>query len=1026
MATNTAFLEAIISADLSQFDSELDRSVNRLLNTANAFDRVGKSLTAKITVPFAALSSLLVKTASDIEELSNKFNVVFGDLSEETTEWAIELGESLNRSRYDIQEFSASLQDTFKPLGFVNKEAQELSKNLVELALNVASFQNKADADVIRDFQSALVGSSETVQKYGIIINEQSIQQQAYIDGINKTYSELTNLEKVQLRYNIILGSTTDAVGDIARSSGSFSNQLKGLQADIKDVAVEFGEELLPVATDAVKGLRDFVDSFKGLDTETKKAILSIGGFLAVLGPALLAISGLIKAVAGLKVAFTGLGLAVSAIGGPLTILAGVLATGIIAWNDYNKSIEKAEASLKRVQSIELGDNWKKEEAGLRELNDSYLELKARADELGVSLGFLIELDEVDADIKKHGKSMKELADDYGVTERSMNLTLGKLERDSQKWAESVRENFGTLESYIKAGKSIEKGLKAQAEAIEEARIQTELLNSVSERWGQTLRDEDTQLRSIITSQNDYRDNINQIADTFRYLTEQEELNAEQQQQLITLQNILTDAFGVNAGIIDKNTGKISLNEDALKRFNDELVNSIALTQETIVVNIETRIKAGAEEFLKVDNEIRALEKQLQNTRSLQQAEFLDKEIKKLKEYRATVKAETEANIDFQKKQERDLAAEIASNLNSVVKASKKAKTERVKTAEELAREQEQILRESVNAELAILNYRYNVEEISQTELIEGLKKNLEDYSNFYESNLQEELSLRQQIFSIEKQLQEKNISEQVKLLDKANDSVLDSLKERKNIIDDNHKDNLKLIEEERDAKIKAIEDEIDAQERLVQKGRLEDRINEINAVIDSYRKSTTAEGQARFKQLLEEREDIELKLRKDTADAQVKIIEANAEAEISEQNKRYEAEKELIDNQINFVESQYNKIFNNLKGITDEATAETAIKVEEFKNQLVSGLENAFISAQNVIQSSLNIDVPISDVSLPESQVNFAVPERARQGDIYNITNNVNVSNVFNIETNGEGLDFEEVSTRIAEEISIQIKEVL
>ena len=43
----------------------------------------------------------------------------------------------------------AGLQDTFVPLGIARDEAAELSKSLVTLAVDVASFNNTADADVI-------------------------------------------------------------------------------------------------------------------------------------------------------------------------------------------------------------------------------------------------------------------------------------------------------------------------------------------------------------------------------------------------------------------------------------------------------------------------------------------------------------------------------------------------------------------------------------------------------------------------------------------------------------------------------------------------------------------------------------------------------------------------------------------------------------------------------------------------------------------------------------------------------------
>lgn len=1029
MATQQAQLEAVISADISQYNQDLDSAVSKLEKTAGAFDKIGKNLTAKLTVPFTALAGVLVKTASDIAELQSKFDVVFGDLAGETEEWAETLGDAVNRSRFDIQAFSAELQDTFKPLGFATTEAQKLSKELVQLGIDVASFNNKADADVIRDFQSALVGNTETVRKYGIVITQNVLEQQALREGLNKTFNELTELEKVQLRYNIILASSTDALGDASRTSGSFANQLKGLQADLKDLAVEFGEVLLPIALDLVEGLRESIESFKDLDDGTKETIITFGAFLAAIGPLSLAISGLIKAFTLLQTATIAVNTALSVTNPALVAISATLAVGITAWNNYADKIERAEKNLEKVDELQRTGNFKAQEEAVSSLANTYGDLTDRAEKLGIQLQ--LQSDALGASsYVKSTRDLQEVAKELGITEKEVRALRGEVSAESVKFIQALQKEYTTIENFNDAVKAVNAGRKQQA--IETAKLAQEqkILNDITAFYGEEIRNQNAELQQGISAQRQYQDSINQTAETFNYLSQQEALNAEQKQELLILEQVLTDALGANAVQIDKNTGRLVVNETALKNFNNEVVKAIALTRETITVNIETKIKQGAEQFLQVENEIKDLEKQLFNARSIQQAKFLEKQINQLKVYRDAVKKETEANLDFQKEQERKAADEIVKNLESTISKLNTAQKKRVKTAEEIEAERIRILREGINAELSIINFRYNTEEITQEQLLEELRGNLERYSDFYESNLQEELSLRQQIFSIEKQLQEENINNQIRLLDKANNEVLQSLKDRERILENNHKDNIRRIEDERDLSIKAIEDELDAQERLLNRGRLQDRIQEIDAVIERYQKSTTAEGQSRFRQLLQEREDIELKLRKDTAQQQVKIIEANAEAELNTQDKKYQAEKEAIEKQAELVESQYENIFNNLKGITDEATAQTQASIDIFKNQLIQGLNNVFVEAgKAVINDSIAINaqiIPQEKLSISQDKVNFGVPQGVAKGDIYNITNNINVNNTFNITSDENGVSAEELSEQIANLVSIEIKEVL
>lgn len=188
----------------------------------------------------------MIRSASDAQETLSKFNVVFRDQAPSAARWADDFGNKVGRSTQDVQKWMASLQDLFVPLGFARDKAFELSKSLTELAVDVASFNNQADADTIRDFTSALVGNHEAVRKYGIIITEASLKQEALAKGITKNYAELTNLEKVSLRMGIIQRSSTDAQGDAIRTADSYANQVKRLSANWTEFQTNLGQVVIP------------------------------------------------------------------------------------------------------------------------------------------------------------------------------------------------------------------------------------------------------------------------------------------------------------------------------------------------------------------------------------------------------------------------------------------------------------------------------------------------------------------------------------------------------------------------------------------------------------------------------------------------------------------------------------------------------------------------------------------------------------------------------------------------------------
>ena len=187
-----------------------------------------------------------VNAASRQEEILNKFNTVFGQNADEVAKWADSYGDSIGRATSDLMEMASGLQDIFVPMGFLRSEASELSKGLTQLAIDVASFSNASDEEVINAFKSAVVGNHETVRKYGIVITQAALKQEALTSGIIESDRAMTEQEKVLARINLLTNGTADAQGDAEKTADSFANRVKALQAAWKEFSEDMGRELIP------------------------------------------------------------------------------------------------------------------------------------------------------------------------------------------------------------------------------------------------------------------------------------------------------------------------------------------------------------------------------------------------------------------------------------------------------------------------------------------------------------------------------------------------------------------------------------------------------------------------------------------------------------------------------------------------------------------------------------------------------------------------------------------------------------
>jgi hypothetical protein len=261
MATTVDTLLVRIEADLSDLRRDLRKATNQVDQSANSMK---KSFNVMKVAAVGAVGVIAVRAlakagmsainlASDVQEMQGKSSVVFGAFRDDVVAALDEFGNQVGRATHELEGMAATLQDTFVPMGFARGEAAKLSVEMTKLAVDVGSFNNVSSPEVMRAFQSALVGNHETVRRFGVIITEATLSQELMRMGIEKGTKAATEAQKVQARMNLITNGVTDAQGDAARTSNSFANRVVALKAELSELGVLIGQELLPVATRLVE-----------------------------------------------------------------------------------------------------------------------------------------------------------------------------------------------------------------------------------------------------------------------------------------------------------------------------------------------------------------------------------------------------------------------------------------------------------------------------------------------------------------------------------------------------------------------------------------------------------------------------------------------------------------------------------------------------------------------------------------------------------------------------------------------------
>lgn len=274
---------------------------------------------ALATTGLVVMARSAVSAASDVAEQMNVLQVAFGDQLGATQAWAKEQERALGRSRFELLDYAAGLQAMLVPMTGSVDAAADMSRALSKLAVDMGSFWNAADADVLVALKAALVGETEPMRKFGVVMSEAAANAYLLRNGINTTMQKMTEQEKVLVRYRMLMEATSLAHDDAAKTVDSYANQTKALEGQLRNLRVEIGEALLPDALKLLEWARDAVSWFGQLTPESKKLgaeMIVVGiGLTAVVAAGTLLLAVIPSAIAG----FVALKLAAVALSGWLT-----------------------------------------------------------------------------------------------------------------------------------------------------------------------------------------------------------------------------------------------------------------------------------------------------------------------------------------------------------------------------------------------------------------------------------------------------------------------------------------------------------------------------------------------------------------------------------------------------------------------------------------------------------------------------------------------------------------------------------
>ncbi|QQK74225.1 phage tail tape measure protein [Salicibibacter cibarius] len=275
-------------------------------------------------------------TLDSIYAATQGTTVGFGELIGHLTEY----GSVLNNAGYDMEEAA----------GFMTElERQGISISRVMPGLNMA-FRNWADEG--KDLTSELENTFDAMQQAESDSEALAIAMDTFgVEGSQRLTTAVRNGEIAVDDLTEAMDGAEGSIMDAADGNYTFAeamsllgNKTMAAAEPLGNVLVDLLDDAMPYIEDAVDWVVELADSFRDLDGDTKELIGQIGLFAAALGPAILAVNGLISVIRTARTVFLAFNavLLKNPIGLVVTAIAGLIYAGyqlITNWEEITESI---------------------------------------------------------------------------------------------------------------------------------------------------------------------------------------------------------------------------------------------------------------------------------------------------------------------------------------------------------------------------------------------------------------------------------------------------------------------------------------------------------------------------------------------------------------------------------------------------------------------------------------------------------------------------------------------------------------
>lgn len=241
MATTIGEIGLDLVVNHNQFKSQM-AGINGLAKKAGA--TLAAAFGVKKLIDF---SKSCIELGSNLAEVQNVVDVTFPSMAEQVDKFAKSAAGSFGLSETMAKKYTGTFGAMAKAFGFSEKQALDMGATLTGLAGDVASFYNLSQDEAYTKIKSVFTGETESLKDLGVVMTQTALDSYALANGFGKTTDQMSEAEKVALRYSFVQKQLSAATGDFSRTSQSWANQVRILSLQFQSLKASIGQGLINV-----------------------------------------------------------------------------------------------------------------------------------------------------------------------------------------------------------------------------------------------------------------------------------------------------------------------------------------------------------------------------------------------------------------------------------------------------------------------------------------------------------------------------------------------------------------------------------------------------------------------------------------------------------------------------------------------------------------------------------------------------------------------------------------------------------